>query len=499
MEGAGPILSVRGLWKIYPNGVEANKEINLDIHPGRVYALLGENGAGKTTLVKILSGVEKPTRGTITLWTGGPGPSSPAEAQRLGIYMVPQHPTLFPNLTVLEDVGLSLALAGHKLSRGRVEELIREASTRYGLHVNPHARINGLSVGERQRVEILKGVLIGRRLLFLDEPSTHLAPGEVEALIGLTRRLAGEGRSVVYITHRIEEALRAADAILVMRRGRLEAVMETREATREKVLRAMFGTIPPSPRPRQGRPRGEVLRVEDLWVRSRHGGWALRGVTLVLRRGEVLGVAGIAGNGQRELLEAIAGLTKPARGRILLDGRPLDGLPPRRRLSLGLSVVPEERLGWSVAPGLSVWANIVLPLKARNGGGLLLRRRETLEAARRVVSSTGVRAPSLGSPVETLSGGNIQRLVLGRELASRPRVVVAMNPVAGLDYGASSMILGLLAEEAARGAGVLLIDEDLDTLASVSDRIVVLSRGVLTGEYARPFSLDQIASAMTMR
>ena len=492
-----PLLEARGIWKVYPNGVEANRGVDVELYPGQVYALLGENGAGKTTLVKILSGVEKPTRGMIRLGRG-PAPSSPLQAQRAGVYMVPQHPTLFPNLTVLEDVGLALRMAGIKVSREGARRLIRDASARYGLTVDPDARIEGLGVGERQRVEVLKGILVGRRVLFLDEPSTHMTPGEVDTLVSLARRLAGEGRAIVYITHRIEEALAVADKVLVMRRGRLVATLDREEASRDKVLAAMFGRIPGRPKPASTRPGGEVLRVEDLWVPSPHGGWAIRGVSLKVRAGEVLGVAGIAGNGQRELVEAIVGLTKPRRGKILLNGIDIGGLPPQARMRMGLAVVPEERLGWAVAPGLSVCLNTALPLLARNGSLLLLRRSYAKMLAGKVVREARVKTSGLDQPVETLSGGNIQRLVVGRELAAGPRVVVAMNPAAGLDYNGASMVESMLLETAARGAGVLLIDEDLDLLARVSSRIVVLSRGTLTGEFTPPYDVEAIGRAMTM-
>ncbi|MEB3860809.1 MAG: ATP-binding cassette domain-containing protein [Desulfurococcales archaeon] len=493
-----PLLEARDLWKIYPNGVEANRGVNIALHPGTVYALLGENGAGKTTLVKILSGAEKPTRGEVRL-NGAPAPATPRQAHQAGVYMVPQHPTLFPNLTVLEDVGLTLRMAGARLGRAGVRRLIEEASAGYGLAVDPDARVEGLSVGERQRVEVLKGVLVGRKVLFLDEPSTHMSPSEVGSLVALARRLAREGRAVFYITHRIREALDVADKILIMRRGRLEAELDRGEASKERILAAMFGRIPEKPQPVATRPGGEVLRAEDLWVPSPHGGWALRGVSLTVRAGEILGVAGIAGNGQKELVEAIIGLARPRRGRILINGVDVSSLAPRARMRMGLAVVPEERLGWAVAPGLSIWLNTALPLLARNGARLLLRRGRAKGIASRVVELAGVRARSLDQPVETLSGGNIQRLVVGRELEAGPHVVVAMNPAAGLDYSGASMVESMLLKAAARGAGVLLVDEDLELLARVSSRIVVLSRGVLTGEFTPPYDVDAIGRAMTMR
>ncbi|MEB3773352.1 MAG: ATP-binding cassette domain-containing protein, partial [Desulfurococcales archaeon] len=277
-----PVLSARGIVKVYPNGVEANKGVDIDLYPGRVVALLGENGAGKTTLVKVLTGIERPTRGSIT-FKGAPARfNSPRDAARLGIYMVPQHPTLFNNLRVYEDVGLALASIGRKTPPATVRSIIRELSSRYGLDVDPDADISGLTVGEKQRVEVLKGILIGTSVLFLDEPSTHMTPGEVKSLISLARRLAGEGRSIVYITHRIDEALEAADELLIMRGGRLVARMDAGSASKGEVLRHMFGSVEEVRRTSR-RVGGVVLAIEDLWVKSRHGGWALRGVTLSLR------------------------------------------------------------------------------------------------------------------------------------------------------------------------------------------------------------------------
>ncbi len=500
MAGEEPILTVRGLGKVYPNGVEANKDINLDLYPGRVYALLGENGAGKTTLVKILVGAEKPTRGNILLKGAPLRLKTPRDAYRLGVYMVPQHPMLFDNLRVYEDVGLTLRQAGYKLGRSEVKTLIQEAASRYGIAVNPDARIASLSVGEKQKVEVLKGVLVGRTMLFLDEPSTHMTSLEAEALASIARRLAGEGRVIVYITHRIDEALKAADTILVMRRGRLVATIQARRASKGKVLEAMFGRpIESMARPPERRLDRAILRIEDLWVKARHGGWALKGVSLELRRGEILGVAGIAGNGQRELLEAIAGLTRPSRGRILFDAVNVTGLSPLERLKRGLAVVPEERLGWAVIPGKSIEFNASIPLEARNGGGILINKKRIRGIAEAVVSLTGVRLPSLDSPVEVLSGGNMQRLILGRELMAEPKVIVAMNPTAGLDVEAGEKVKTMLVDASSRGTGVLLIDEDLDLLTSISDRIIVLSRGRVTGSYKAPFNRTDIARAMSLR
>ncbi len=502
MEGE-PLLSARNIVKVYPNGVVANSGVTIDIYRGEVLGLLGENGAGKTTLVRILAGELRPTRGEILLEGRRVEFKSPRDALRAGIALVPQHPRLFDGLTVAEDIGLTLRLAGKRLGLGEVRRLLRRLSEEDGLEVNPDARVAGLSVGERQRAEILRALAADARILLLDEPTTHLTPRESEALIRLSRRLAGEGRAVVFITHKLRETLAVADRIAVMRAGRLVGVIPASKASEEELLRFMFGERPvpgggaaAARRPAAAAGGGPVLRVEELWVRGRHGGWAVRGVSLEVRPGEVVGVAGVAGNGQRELFEAIVGLAKPARGRIVVAGVDATGRPPLERLRLGMAVIPEERLGWALVPGHSIVFNVALGHVFTNGS--LLVKWGRLEAlAREAIKALRVKARSPWDPVDSLSGGNMQRLVVARELLRRPRLIVAMNPTAGLDVRGAVEVRRALLEAAAGGAGVLVFSEDLDELMELADRILVMSRGRLHGPYRKPYNLEEIAAAMT--
>ncbi len=502
----GPILSARNIVKVYPNGVVANDGVSMDIYPGEVLGLLGENGAGKTTLVKILAGELEPTRGEVLIDGRPAGLKSPLDALKAGIVLVPQHPRLFEGLTVAEDVGLTLKLAGRKVAKADVRGILRRLSEDYGLEVDPDARVSGLSMGERQRVEILRALSLDARVLLLDEPTTHLTPMESRSLVELSRKLAREGRAVVFITHKLREALEASDRIAVMRHGRLVGVLPASEASEDKLIRLMFGDRPlparaesvGSARPQTGfqEAGGPVLAVEDLWVRGRHGGWAVRGASLEVRPGEVVGVAGVAGNGQRELFEAIVGVSRPARGRVLIASVDVTKSPPITRIRLGMAVIPEDRLGWALVPGASIAFNVALGHIFANGRVLVdwsQLERLAIEAIR--LLKVKARAPR--DPVDSLSGGNMQRLVVARELLRRPRLVVAMNPTAGLDVRAATEVRAALRSIALRGAGVLVFSEDLDELTEISDRIMVMSRGRLHGPYLKPYNLEAIASAMT--
>jgi simple sugar transport system ATP-binding protein len=499
------LLRVEDLWKIYPTGVVANRGVTLEMRSGEVLALLGENGAGKTTLVSIVAGYQRPTRGAMYVNGARYEPRSPRDAMNAGIVMVPQHPRLVESFTVYENIGLALRSTGRKLGRREVRKLVTDIASRYGITLEPEAPVASLSMGEKQRVELVKALALNPWLLLLDEPSTHYSPTEVEWLVKLCRSLAAEGRGVVYITHRIREALAVADRIAVMRDGRVVGVVEAGEASIDLLLELMFGekVDPEKLKVRSQASPGDrvVLEVDDLWVRGVHGDWAVRGVSFSVYEGEIVGIAGIAGNGQRELFEALVGLRRPERGSIRVLGVDVTSQSAYVRVKLGAAIVPEERLGWGLVPRRSIVYNTALGMRHRL---LLLSRRGFMDwrMARRLAESVvrymEVDARSVDEPVDALSGGNMQRLMVGREIARRPRLLLAMNPTSGLDAIAAERVRGELVKLASKGTAILLISEDLDELLEVSNRVLVMSRGRVVAEFERPFDPREVAAAMTV-
>ncbi len=501
-EAAGvEALSVRNVWKTYPGGVVANRDVSLEVRRGEVVALLGENGAGKTTLVSIIAGLVRPDKGEIRVYGERLVPGSVRDAVAKGVALVPQHPKLIDSYTVEENIGLYLWSMGLPVPRdlgAYLETLMEENRFR----VPFDRKVYSLSFGEKQKAELLKALASKPRVLLVDEATTHLSPREFEDFALLFRRLARRGVSVLFITHKLREALSVANRIAVMRHGRLVAVVDAQRTSREQLLRYMFGEDYSPRRVAGGSGAASerspvVLRVEGLYVRDDYGRMTVRNASLVLRRGEVVGVAGVAGNGQRELFEAILGLRRPVKGRITVLGLDVTRKGAWARARLGVGVVPEERLGWGLVPGKSILFNTAFPLAAGNGG-VWVDWAKWRRVAERVVEEYGVKARSVDTRVDELSGGNMQKLVLGRELgAKQPSLVLAMNPTSGLDARTAETVLALIASVARRGTGVLLFSEDLDELVEVSTRILVMSRGRIVGEYTPPYSVAEIGEAMT--
>ncbi|BEP18244.1 ABC transporter ATP-binding protein [Pyrofollis japonicus] len=505
-----PLLSVRNITKVYPGGIVANKNVSLDIFPGEVLALLGENGAGKTTLVSIIAGLLQPTSGDIMYNGQKVRLSDPRAAMRLGIVLIPQNPMLIENFSVVESLVLIARLAGMKVGARNVRELVKKIEASYGLQVNTEARIWSLSFGERQRVEIIKALVLNAKVILLDEPTTHLSPIEAENLIKLVRRLAEEDRAVVFITHRIHEALKVADRIAVMRQGELVGVLKREEADTSKILSLMFGErikkVAEYMKERRnllGRSIGrKVLELNDVWVRGPHGEYSVRGVSFSVREGEIVGIAGVAGNGQRELFETLIGLRRPEKGVIMLCKHEVSAANPFMRGKLGAAIIPEERLGWAVVPGKSLVFNTVLGLYSTSKAPFRFNMVVDWGMARRITSKIiremKVKTPGINARVDELSGGNMQRYIVGRELYKEPCTIIASNPTSGLDVEAAESIRTLLMREASRGAGVLVISEDLDELVEISDKILVMNRGRIVYEASRPFDMKKIAEAMTV-
>ncbi len=477
-----PALELRGITKRFP-GVVANDSVDLTVGAGEVLALLGENGAGKSTLISILYGLYQPDEGTVELNGRAVRIGSPAEARRLGIGLVPQHPLLVGRHSVAENLALGGG-AGLFPARG-VAGRVRALSEKYELEVDATARVADLSPGEKQRVEIIRALLGGAQVLILDEPTSVLTPQEASGLFRVMRELRADGRSLIFISHKLDEVLDVADRVTVLRRGRVVGGVPTAGATRESLAELMVGRGVDFARKRLSAPAGGevLLAVQGLTASGSRGLPALRGVDFTLGRGEVLGIAGIAGNGQSELVEVLAGL-HPARGTVTLDGQPLDGGAAQRFLG-GVAHIPEDRIHSGTVPSMTVADNLALrgygrPPLAR---GLARDLKATDERARRDVEQYSVATPDIHTPSRLLSGGNIQKLILARELHGQPKLILAVHPTYGLDIGATDQVHRVLLERTGEGAGVLLVSEDLDELLSLSDRIGVMVGGELRGPF----------------
>jgi len=493
---------VDGITKTYSNGLVANKNVTFGVQKGEVHALLGENGAGKTTLMKILSGCLSPDSGNIFVNGKKVTIDDPMKAVRLGIGMVHQHFTLIPAFTVTENIALSLIIPG-RLKLEKVRSKIINVSKELGLDIDPDARIEQLSIGLRQRVEIIRLLCQDATLLILDEPTSVLTPLEVEELFRIIRGLREKGRSIILITHKVKEALEVSDQITILRQGRVVRTLPA-SGTDDKELASLVveGFVPSTngagARPNRG--SGEpVLAVKGLSVKGDTGRLAVNDVSFTLKAGEILGIAGVAGNGQNELVEALTGLRKSESGSYTMKCCNLTNKQPRFIIRKGVSYIPEDRMRRGVLLNLSISDNLALkciedePYSRK----MIIRKKKVEERATDLISKFGIKATSSCATVKSLSGGNIQKLVVARELSNGAEVVIAEHPTAGLDVKATEAVHDELLELKSRGVAVLLLSADLDEIVKLSDRLLVMYGGRFVGEFpAGCLDMQKLAKMM---
>jgi simple sugar transport system ATP-binding protein len=497
---AAPAVEAVGVVKAFP-GVIANDHVDFDLRQGEIHALLGENGAGKSTLMNILAGLYRPDEGEIRIDGQPVAFRSPRDAIAAGLGMVHQHFTLVPSQTVTENILLGLDRPRFLLDARASEAEIGRLAAQFGLRVDPRAKIWQLSVGEQQRVEILKMLYRGARILIMDEPTAVLAPQEVDELFRTLRAMTAAGRSVVFISHKLTEVLAIADRITVMRRGRVTAAgIPAAGVTRAELARLMVGRELLETFERTPFALGEVLlSVRDVEADNDRGLPALRGVSLDVRAGEVVGIAAVAGNGQAELAEVITGL-RPCSGTIAVGGLRISNRSPGHAIRQGVAHVPEDRTGVGSAPNLSVADNLIMKRYRESpvSRGWFIDDAVARKLAESLKDEYRIAAPSIDTEARLLSGGNLQRLILAREIETKPALLVACQPTRGLDVGAIEAVHRLLLERRASGAAILLVSEDLDEILALADRVDVMYEGRIVGTFdARTADVHEIGLLMT--
>ncbi|ABO50693.1 nucleoside ABC transporter ATP-binding protein [Desulforamulus reducens MI-1] len=480
---ANYLVEMKQITKRFP-GVLANDGVNLQVKKGEVLALLGENGSGKSTLMSILSGLYRPDEGEIYISGKKQIFKSPREAIDAGIGMVHQHFKQVDTFSVAENVILGSKEAKFFINAKKVEKEIEDISLGYGLHVDPTAKVWQLSVAEKQRVEIVKMLYRGSKLLVLDEPTAVLTPQEARELFQTVRQMTAKGQSIILITHKLNEVMEVSDRVTILRGGRSIATREKHEVNERELARLMMGqdiVVPSQKKP--GKFGQTVLKLDNLSAGSDSRRAGIKDISLQVRAGEIMGIAGIAGNGRRELAETIAGLRQVSSGKIYIEEKDVTNLSTLEVIDEGVSYIPEDRLGTGLVPNLGAVENLILKEYRRPGlgSGPFINRNKANEYTNELVNEVGVKLTGMDAPVKMLSGGNLQRLLLARELACSPKVIVAVYPVRGLDIAAAEFIHKMLLEQRSKGAAIVLISEDLEELLKLSDNIGVLYKGSLVG------------------
>ncbi len=475
-----PAIACKGITKVFGT-VVANDSVDLQVKYGEILALLGENGSGKTTLMNMLSGIYHPDGGQILIDGKEVVISSPIDADALGIGMIHQHFKLVEVQSAMENIVL-----GTKGKLPKTKQLRRDIlaiSEKFGLEINPDQKIYEMSVSEKQTVEILKVLYRGARILILDEPTAVLTPQETQKLFAILRKMREEGAAVIIITHKLNEVMEISDRVTILRKGKSIDTVITKETSPQKLTELMVGheVTLEIRRPEYEDP-SDLLHVFHLKVDKPDGSAGLKDVNFVLKRGEILGVAGVAGSGQKELCESIAGLIPVKEGAILYEKKDLKGKTPNEIINMGIhmSFVPEDRLGMGLVASMGMVDNMLLK-SYKNTKGPFVRRKPARKMAKELVKKLDIKTPSVDMPVRMMSGGNVQKVLLGREIESRPNVLITAYPVRGLDINSSYTIYDLLNQQKQKGVAVMFIGEDLDVLLALSDRIMVLCHGEVTG------------------
>ncbi|WP_445505143.1 ABC transporter ATP-binding protein [Microvirga sp. G4-2] len=480
-----PILELSNVTKRF-GALTANDQINLSIEAGEIHAIVGENGAGKSTLMKILSGIHMPDEGQIRLKGQEVRFTNSEAAMTSGIGMVHQHFSLIPSLSVAENIVLSHPPTQAGVFRKRqAERDVAELSERYGLPVNPRQRLAECRIGIQQRVEILKALYRNPDILILDEPTAVLTPQETDALIENLRRIRANGKTIIFITHKLKEVMALADRVTVMRAGRAEGTMSAAETSVSDLATKMVGrTIALDLNRLQANPGEAILELDSICCRGHYGGPMLDNVSLVLRRGEILGIAGVEGNGQSELVEVVAGLRTPGSGRVKLNGMDMTRVgDPARTRALRVGHIPEDRIEQGLAVDASLRENLIMGAhdRAPIAKGIWINTAAAESFARHLIDTFDIRPQSPDTKAGALSGGNMQKAIIARELSSGPDLIIASHPTRGVDVGAAEFVYEQLLSHRCK-AGILLVSSDLDEVTRLSDRIIVMFQGRIMAE-----------------
>lgn len=478
---------------------KANENVNFSASTGEVHALLGENGAGKSTLMNMLSGIYNPDSGEIFIYGKSAVFSSPKDPIKLGIGMIHQHFKLVEVLSAKDNIILGQdgpqIIKGKKLSN-EIKDLIKK----YGLDIDPDKKVYAMSVGEKQTLEIIKVLYRGANILIMDEPTAVLTPQEIKKLFQIIRNMKAQGCTIVIITHKLNEVMEISDRVTVLRKGQTIGTVETKQVQAETLIEMMVGKAVTLEIDRKdANLKEDLLKIKDINVLSKDHHHLLKNVSFSLAGGEILGVAGVAGSGQKELCEVLTGLLAQSEGQVFLEGDDISGKSPREIIKLGirLGFVPEDRLGMGLIGSMDIVSNLILK-DYQNDPGILIKRKHLEVKAEEMVEKLDIQTPGINYPVKKLSGGNIQKVLLGREIDSKPKVLITAYPVRGLDIGASYKIYDLLNEEKSKGCGVIFVGEDLDVILALCDRIMVLCHGEITGIIdAKKTTKEEIGLLMT--